>query len=82
METIVLERSQDEPATEEYLTQMREKAEACFEVNDVTRKTTYVSADGKRFICIFEAQDLQAVKRSLDSVGMDYQHLWVTGHQF
>jgi len=82
METIVLERSQDEPATEEYLQAMRAKAEACFEVNDVTRKATYVSADGKRFVCVFEARDLQSVKRSLDSVGMDYQHLWVAGHSF
>ena len=82
METIVLEKQVDGPVTEEYLTQMREKAEACFEVNDVTRKATYVSKDRKRLVCVFEARDLQAVKRSLDTVGMEYQQLWVAGHVF
>ena len=82
MPTIVLERSQDEPATSEYLDQMRQAAEACFEINDVRRLNTYVSADGKRFVCIFEARDLQSVQRSLESVGMDYQQLWVAGHAF
>jgi hypothetical protein len=82
MQTIVLERQQDEPATTEYLEGMRTKAEACFEINDVVRKATYVSEDGKRFICLFEARDLQSVKRSLESVGMDYEHLWIAGHAF
>ena len=82
MPTIVLERSQEEPATTEYLEQMRQAAEACFEINDVKRLSTYVSADGRRFVCIFEARDLQSVQRSLESVGMDYQQLWVAGHAF
>jgi hypothetical protein len=82
MQTIILERSQEEPVTDEYLENMRLAAEACFEINDVTRKATYVSADGKRFVCLFEARDLQSVQRSLESVGMDYQELWVAGHAF
>jgi hypothetical protein len=82
MQTIVLERSQPEPATDEYIEGMRTKAEACFEINDVVRKATYVSADGKRFVCIFEARDLQSVQRSLESVGMDYEQLWIAGTAF
>jgi len=82
MQTIVLERTQDEPVTEAYLQEMRKAAEACFEINDVVRKATYVSDDGKRFVCVFEARDLQSVRRSLESVGMEYQHLWVAGHAF
>jgi len=76
MSIVVMERELPEPATEEYVTAMREKAEACFEVNDVVRKQTYLSADRKRFVCIFEARDVESVRRSLESVGMSYQHLY------
>ena len=82
MPTIILERNQTEPATDEYLEGMRQAAEACFEVNDVVRKATYVSADGKRFVCVFEAKDLESVRRSIESAGMDYEQLWVAGHAF
>ena len=82
METIILERQQSDPVTEEYLKNMQQAAEACFEINDVTRKMTYVSADGKRFVCVFEARDLESVRRSLETVGMDYAELWVAGHAF
>lgn len=82
MTTIVMERSVEEPATDEYLEQMRSAAEACFEINDVVRKKTYVSADRKRFVCIFEARDTESVRRSLESVGMSYEQLYPISVEF
>jgi hypothetical protein len=77
MSTVVMERSLEEPATDEYIEGMRQAAEACFEINDVTREITYLSDDRKRFVCIFKARDIESVRRSLESVGMDYEKLYV-----
>jgi hypothetical protein len=76
MAIVVLERSVKEPATEEYVEGMRQAAETCFEINDVVRKATYLSEDRRRFVCIFEARDVESVRRSLETVGMDYEHLY------
>ena len=76
MTTIVLEKAYDEPVTEEQIAQMRSVTEACLDINDVKRIKTYVSTDRRRFVCIFEASDAEAVRRSMDSVKMPYGKIW------
>ncbi len=76
MATIVLEKAYDEPVTEEQIAAMRTATEACLDINDVTRVKTYVSTDRRRFVCIFEADDVEAVRRSMDSVKMPYERVW------
>ena len=76
MSTVVMERVVDEPATDEHIEGLRKAAEVCFEINDVVRQKTYVSADRKRFVCVFEARDVESVRRSLESAGVDYQHIY------
>jgi hypothetical protein len=72
MTTVVLEKAYPEPVTEEQIAQMRETTEACLDLNGVRRVKTYVSTDRTRFVCIFEATDAEAVRRSMDSVKMPY----------
>lgn len=76
MSTVVMERTQEQAVTDEQLEGMKEAAEACFEINNVKRLQTLLSADRKRFVCILDAPDVQAVTRSLDSAGISYDHVW------
>jgi hypothetical protein len=76
MASIVLERRFDEPVTEEMIEAMKAKTEPCLEVNAVTRVKTYITPDRKRFVCVFEAADAEAVRRAFDSAGMGYDEVW------
>lgn len=72
----VMEKSFAEPASDELIGKMRKATETCFEINDMTRKVTYASADRLRFICVMEARDLETARRALESAGMTYDRLW------
>ena len=76
MPLFVMEKSFDEPATDELVEKMRKATEVCFEINDMSRKVTYASADRMRFICVMEARDLETARRALESARMNYERLW------
>jgi hypothetical protein len=76
MSLIVMERTSDAPVSDEQIEGMKKAAEACLEINDVVRKHTYLSADRRRFVCVFEARDVESVRRSLESAGIPYEHIW------
>lgn len=74
--TVVMVREYDEPPPQHVLDEMNLRAASCLEVNDVTRIKSFASLDGKQFICIFEARDLESVRRAVDSAGFVYKHLF------
>lgn len=76
MASIILERRFSEPVTGEMIEAMKEKTEPCLEINAVTRVKTYITPDRLRFVCVFEAADAEAVRRAMDSAGMDYDEVW------
>jgi hypothetical protein len=82
MSTIVLEKTLEEPVSDEQLAGMRETTEACLAINSVKRLQTILSSDRKRFICIFEAEDTEAVRRSMESAGMPYDTVWAAATVF
>ncbi|MDD9940077.1 MAG: hypothetical protein OXU20_03345 [Myxococcales bacterium] len=76
MSLVIMEKSFDEPASDELVETMRRATEACFEINDMQRKITYASFDRLRFICVMEARDVETARRALESAGMTYDRLW------
>lgn len=76
MSTVVMERLYDETRSADQIDTMNQAIAPCLEVNGITHLQTLVSADRKRFICIFEAPDAQAVRRAIDSAGVTYQSIW------
>ena len=76
MALFVMEKTFSEPATDELVEKMRRATEVCFEINAMTRKVTYASADRLRFVCVMEARDLETARRALESAGMSYERLW------
>lgn len=77
MSTVVMERVFAEPPSDELLEKMKNATETCLEINGSTRLQTYASNDRKRFICVFEGPDLEAVRRAVESAGVTYESLWV-----
>jgi len=77
MAKVVLERSFEEPVTDEMIDGMKRTAESCLELNEVVREVTYLSADRKRFVCIFEAADIESVRRAMESAGMAYDDVFL-----
>lgn len=76
MERVIVERVFDEPISYEEL-QAREEANAwCLEAYNVTYLRTYVSADSKRMICLFEAPDAESVRAANRQAGLPFDKVW------
>jgi hypothetical protein len=75
--TVVMERIFPVPPTDEELERMKAATETCLEINGSTRLRTFASQDRHRFVCVFEGPDLEAVRRSVESAGVEYERLWL-----
>lgn len=76
MTTVIMQMTMEEPASEEMVAGMKQAAEACFEINDIDRKVTYLSQDKKNFVCVMEARDVESARRALESAKIPYGSLW------
>ena len=64
METVIVERSFEEKVTKEMLDELSGKAAGCFEMHNVVWIRSFVSRDGKRMLCLYEAPDAESVRAS------------------
>jgi hypothetical protein len=76
MATIIMVRENEAPVSEEQIEGMKQAAESCFEINDVDRKVTYLSADRKKIVCVLEARDVESVRRSFESAQVPYDDIF------
>lgn len=70
METIVVERTLEDPVDVGALADNGERTVACLRAHNVRFVQSYMSADGKRVICIYEAPDAESVRIALRQQGM------------
>lgn len=77
METIILEHRFDENAfdIDRYRDSQTEN-KWCLEMHGVRHIRSYVSPDGRRMICVFEAPDAEALRRMSDQLGYSYDQIW------
>lgn len=77
METIVVEHHfEDRPFNVERYETAQLDAEWCLKAYGVRHVKSYLSPDGHRMICIFEAPDAEAVRRVSIQLGYSYDRLW------
>ena len=77
METIVVERTLDDPVDVGALADGRERIAACLHAHDVRFVHSYMAADGKRMICVYEAPDAESVRIALRQHGMlPFDRVW------
>lgn len=76
METVVVERSFEQPVEIDELRSWEENARWCRELHDVRFLHSYVSADRKRMICIYEAPDAEAVRQVNTMARLPFERVW------
>jgi hypothetical protein len=76
MKTVVVERSFEQPLTEEQVDGIREGSSACFEAHRVRFVRSLVSADRKRTVCVFEAPDAESVRQANHKAGLPFDRVW------
>jgi len=77
METIVLEHHfEDRSFDIERYRKAQAENNWCLKTHEVHHVRSYLSADERRMICIFEAPDAEAVRRMSAQLGYSYDHVW------
>jgi len=76
MELVVVERTFEEPVDFASLQGTEEEVSWCLEAHGVTFLHTYLSADGRRMICVYEAPDAEAVRAVQRTSGVPYDCIW------
>jgi hypothetical protein len=76
MPILVVEHSFEPPLTEDSLKAAFARLAPCLETHGARWLRSYVSADGRRMICHFEAADAEAVRASLHSASTPFDRVW------
>jgi hypothetical protein len=78
MATIVLEhRLEDRLFDVERFNAAQQSNAPCLTLHGVRHVVSYVAPDGLRMICVFEAPDCEAVRRTARHLGYRYDSVWL-----
>ena len=77
METIIIEhRFEDRPFDIDRYNDAQRTNAWCLETYGVRHVVSYVTPDARRMICVFEAPEAEAVRRTARDLGYKYDRLW------
>lgn len=76
MARIVAEQSFETALSDEELTRMSRRVDACLEIRRGCWVRSYLSADRKRLTCDFEAPDAEAVREAMRSANTEFDRVW------
>lgn len=76
MQLVIVQREFDAPREVAELQAIEDENAWCLETNNVTFSHTYVSADGKTMLCVYQAPDAEAVRRVQDQAKMPYSRIY------
>ena len=77
MATIILEhRFASGPFDVERFNAAQQRNAPCLRAHGVRHTVSYVTRDGLRMICVFEAPDAEAVRRAARQLGLHYDGVW------
>ena len=77
MERVIVENRSETPIVyDQYARIVREDGKWCFEQYRVDYHATYLSADGRRTVCIFDAPDAEALRLVSRALGTSEGTVW------
>ena len=76
MERVIVERQFDTPITYDFYDQVRRAGQWCLDQYRVDYHATYLSADGRRTVCIFDAPDAEALRSVSRTLGVPEGSTW------
>ncbi len=76
MVTVVVERTLPHPHTHEDLAAMSKGAAWCLEMYSVKYLHSWLSVDGTRLLCLYEAPDADSVRKTQETANMEYDRVY------
>lgn len=76
MAWVVRELSIDRPITLKDIQDALTRMALCSDINEVALRHSYLTRGGEKLICIFEAEDAEAVRRVTRQLGFDTRGIW------
>lgn len=76
MERIVVERRFDQPITYDLYDRIRREGQWCLDKYRVDYHATYLSADGRQTVCVFDAPDAEALRSVSRTLGGPEGSAW------
>ena len=77
MATIILEHHlEGRPFDVERFNATQRDNVPCLTLHGVRHVVSYVAPDGRKMICVFEAPDAEAVRRTARQLGYRYDNVW------
>lgn len=74
---IIVERSFEEPMSlERYHRLLAEEDPSCLEIRRVTYLGSYLSEDGRRMLCVYEAPDAASVRSANEAAHQPFDRVW------
>jgi uncharacterized protein with GYD domain len=76
MDCVVRELSIDRPITLNDIQNALKRMALCNDINEVTLQHSYLTRGGEKLVCVFEAEDAEAVRRVTRQLGFDTKGIW------
>lgn len=76
MEHVIVERVFAEPVSIEQVETMLRQGKGCLSARRIRHLRTYMSPDGRRMICEYEAPDAETVREVSRQLGMPFERAW------
>ncbi len=76
MEHVIVERSFEQPMTPEGVHEIEKGSAWCMQLHNVRRLHSYLSPDGLRMVCLFEAPDAESVRLMSRQMGAPVDRIW------
>ena len=82
MAILIVENTYDPPLTDEEHARLGKCLDPCLETHGARWVRTYLSADRRRTLCEFEADDAEAVRDAYHMAEVRYDRVWTAGHLY
>ena len=77
MERVIVERTYDAPMSEDEVRKAAQEG-GCSDLHRVFLRKSYLSPDGLRMLCVYEAPDAETVRQLQRSNGLPYDRVWTS----
>lgn len=76
METVLVERTFEDAIRFEDLQRLEHESAWCLDLHRVKFLHTYLSKDGKRMICVYEAPDAESVRLANETAKLPFERVY------
>lgn len=76
MARVIAEQSFETALSDEELSRMSQRLDACLEIRNGAWVRSYLAADRKRVICDFEAPDAESVRQAMRSAQIQFDRVY------